>query len=73
MKVVRDYSLLIPAQLAQLELRSHGIEATILDENMATVTPFFAMDGGIRLAVADEDLAEATDILNRQANRQKTE
>lgn len=64
MKVVRQYTLLLPAQLAQLELRRHGIEAVIMDEHMATLTPFFAMDGGIRLAVADDDADEATSILD---------
>ena len=54
----------MPAQLAQLELRSHGIDCVILDEHMATLTPFFAMDGGIRLAVADEDLSESTKLLD---------
>ena len=63
MKVVREYTLLMPAQLAQLELRSHGIDAVILDEHMATLTPFFAMDGGIRLAVADEDYSESIKLL----------
>ena len=63
MKVVREYTLLVPAQLAQLELRSHGIEAVILDEHMANLAPFFAVDGGIRLAVADEDVADAEALL----------
>ncbi|MFK7911838.1 MAG: DUF2007 domain-containing protein [Akkermansiaceae bacterium] len=62
MKVVRTYSLLMPAQLAQLELRSHGIESVILDEHVAMLTPF-AMDGGIRLAVSEESLPEAQSIL----------
>ena len=63
MQIVRTYSLLIPAQLAQLELRSYGIEAEILDEGLAVNAPHFAMADGIRLAVADEDLERAKEIL----------
>lgn len=70
MEVLRKYTLLLPAQLAQLELRSHGIEAVILDEHMATTAPFFAMDSGIRLAVAERDLAEATVILNHESSHE---
>ena len=63
MKVVREYTLLISAQLAQLELLSHGIDCVILDEHMATLTPFFAMAGGIRLAVTDEDYSQSVELL----------
>ena len=67
MQIVRTYSLLIPAQLAQLELRSYGIEAEILDEGLAVNAPHFAMADGIRLAVADEDLKRAKEILVNSA------
>lgn len=63
MKVVREYTLLISAQLAQLELRSHGIDCVILDEHMASLAPFFALDGGIRLAVSDEDYSQSVELL----------
>lgn len=63
MKTIRKYSLLVPAQLAQLELGSHGVEAWILDEGVAAHAPHFAMTSGIRLAVADEDIELAESIL----------
>ena len=63
MKVIRTYSLLITAQLGQLELGSYGIESEILDEGLAVNAPHFAMADGIRLAVADEDLLRAKEIL----------
>lgn len=72
MVVVREYSLLIQAQLASIELGRHGIEAVILDENMAVTAPFFAMDGGIRLAVLDEHQEQAEQILD-QWHRQSGE
>jgi len=64
MKILRTYSLLIPAQLAQLELGSYGIRAEILDECLAVTAPQFAMSDGIRLAVMDGDFQEALEILN---------
>lgn len=67
MQVVRTYSLLIPAQLAQLELGSYGIESEILDEGLAVNAPHFAMADGIRLAVADEDLERAKEVLAASA------
>lgn len=63
MVVVRKYSLLLPAQLAKLELASHGIESVILDEALASLAPCFTM-GGIRLAVAEDDKQEAREILD---------
>jgi len=54
---------LIPAQLAQLELGSYGVDAIILDESLAVTAPQFAMSDGIRLAVADEDFQLASEIL----------
>ena len=63
MKVIRTYSLLITAQLGQLELGSYGIQSEILDEGLAVNAPHFAMADGIRLAVADEDLLRAEEIL----------
>lgn len=61
--VVREFALLLRAQLAQMELGRHGIESHILDEHMASTAPFFAMDGGIRLAVGSDDQLEADRIL----------
>lgn len=63
MVVVREYSLLLPAQLAKLELASHGIESVILDEALASLAPCFTM-GRIRLAVAEDDEQEAGELLD---------
>ena len=63
MVILRKYTLLLPAQLAKMELGSYGIESTILDEGMGSNAPCFAMDSGIRLAVADEDESEAESVL----------
>lgn len=64
MKVIRTYSMLVPAQLAQLELGSYGIRAEILDEGVALNTPHFAMVSGIRLAVDALDEEKAVEILD---------
>lgn len=72
MKVIRKYSLLIPAQLAQLELGSYGVESEILDEGVAVNAPHFAMVSGIRLAVADEDVAQAEKILEAAQGEKKS-
>ena len=36
MVVIRKYALLLPAQLAKMELGRHGIESVILDDHIAT-------------------------------------
>ena len=59
----------MPAQLAKLELGSHGIESTILDEVMGTFAPHLTMSAGIRLAVADEDEEQAEAILATMQER----
>ena len=68
MVILRKYALLMPAQLAKLELASHGIESVIMDEALGSLAPCFAM-GEIRLAVADEDEKEADAILAAMRNR----
>ncbi|BDS05113.1 hypothetical protein NT6N_01530 [Oceaniferula spumae] len=73
LKVVRKFSLLLPAQLAQLELRSYGIRAEILDEGSASVLPFDAMIYGIRLTVADADYEEASRLLDEMSDRNQSE
>lgn len=72
MVVLRKYSLLLPAQLAKLELASHGIESVILDEALASLAPCFTM-GEIRLAVAEEDEHEAGAILDAMNKREEHE
>lgn len=69
MIVLRKYSLLIPAQLAKLELASHGIEAVILDEALGSMGLHLVMDSGIRLAVAEEDQHQADAILKTMKER----
>lgn len=71
LKVVQKYSLLLPAQLAQLELRSYGINAEIIDEGVASTLPFDAMIYGIRLAVDDTNHAEATRLLDEMVERNR--
>lgn len=63
MVILQKYSLLIPAQLAKLELASHGIESVILDEALASLAPCFTM-GEIRLAVDEDDEREARAVLD---------
>lgn len=69
MIILRKYSLLIPAQLAKLELASHGIESVILDEALGSMGLHLVMDSGIRLAVAEEDEQEADTILKAMKER----
>lgn len=69
MIVIKKYLMLMPAQLAKLELGSHGIESTILDEVMGTFAPHLTMSAGIRLAVADEDEEQAEAILATMQER----
>lgn len=63
MVVLRKYALLLPAQLAKMELGSYGIESVILDEAVGSVAACFTMGSGVRLAVADEDEQRADAIL----------
>lgn len=63
MVILRKYALLLPAQLAKLELESHGVESQILDEALGSLAPTLFMASGIRLAVAEGDEQEAEGIL----------
>lgn len=69
MVILRKYTLLLPAQLAKLELASYGIEAVILDEALGSLAPCFTMGSGIRLAAADEDQKQAELILEAMEAR----
>ena len=73
MIVIKKYLMLMPAQLAKLELGSHGIESTILDEVMGTFAPHLTMSAGIRLAVADDDEEQAEAILDAMQERDSAE
>jgi hypothetical protein len=61
--VLRKYTLLMPAELARLELASHGIESVILDEALGSLAPYLFLCSGIRLAVAEEDEQAAERVL----------
>lgn len=67
MQVVRTYSSLTEAQMAQLDLEAAGIQADILDEATATLAPHLAFASGIRLAVADGDFEQARELLGLPA------
>ncbi|MEJ6570685.1 MAG: hypothetical protein QNL01_14665 [Akkermansiaceae bacterium] len=72
MVIIRKYALLLPAQLAKMELGSYGIESTILDEGVGANAPHFAVFSGIRLAIADQDEHEADTILVAMKERNAT-
>ncbi len=63
MQVIRTFSSLEDAHLARMQLGNEGIEADILDEATASAAPHLAFASGIRLAVADEDMVRAREIL----------
>jgi len=71
--ILRQYTLLIKAQLARLELASNGIDSVILDEALGSTAPYLIMDSGIRLAVADEDEQRADEILKEMSARDSVE
>lgn len=62
MEILRTFSSLIPAQLAQARLRSAGIEAVIPEEASATAG-YSAVVGGVRLQVHADEKASAEAIL----------
>lgn len=67
MTVIRSYSSSEDAHLARMHLGNEGIEAHVIDEATASVTPHIAFASGVRLMVADEDVARARDILGLPA------
>ena len=75
MPVAERFYSLGDAESARLELAYYGIEAQIRHENTATMAPYFLIGtkGGIPLAVADDRLEEAREILGRwQAARDRS-
>ncbi|MES2924273.1 MAG: hypothetical protein V4819_22165 [Verrucomicrobiota bacterium] len=66
MRVLNGYSTLEDAHLGRSLLESEGIDAQVLDE-CAALDPHLLLASGIRLAVADEDAAEAREILGLSA------
>jgi len=67
MRVLKGYPTLEEAHLGRSLLASEGIDAQVLDEG-ATVAPHLLLATGIRLAVADEDAAQAREILGLSAD-----
>src|ERR1043166_9199888 len=65
MKIIRRYSNVAEAGFAQSLLEAAGIDATLADEQAATLGPQF-VPWGIRLEVPDSDAQRALEILNRQ-------
>ena len=58
------YNLPIDAEMARGELEAYGVEALVLDENIANIHPIYTLvTGGIRLQVRRADVARAREIL----------
>jgi len=67
MTVVKRCASLEDAYMIKNLLEIDGVEADILDEAIATLTPYMVMNSGIRVTVADEDAAAAREILGLPA------
>ena len=64
-KVVATYSKPEEAHLAGTLLEANGISFAIQDENVVTMDWLYSMAvGGVKLEVAEEDFAEARELLN---------
>ena len=62
---IRKFRDLPEALLAKGSLESAGIECFLVDDNMVRLDWFISnLIGGVKLQVAAEDVAEATEILN---------
>lgn len=64
MKTIATFGKTEDADLLRMHLGSAGIEAIILDQNTAQLEqPWSEGAGGVRVQVADEDFATATEFL----------
>ena len=64
MKTVATFGKAEEAHLCRMHLGSGGIEAVVLDENMAQLEqPVFSGVGGVRVQVEDADFDAATEFL----------
>ena len=64
METVATFAELAEAQVIRSVLEGHGIEAIIPDEQTAEIAPpYLWASGGIKLQVAEEDLATAKEVL----------
>ena len=61
--MIRSFSSSEDAHMARMRLGNAGIHAEVFDEATASVTPHIAFASGIRLMVADEDVARSREIL----------
>jgi hypothetical protein len=61
---VAKYGNSMEAQLARTKLQSRKIQSYVFDENMISMMPVYDLAwGGVRLAVKDSDLVQASKIL----------
>jgi hypothetical protein len=64
MQTIATFSKAEQAHLLRMRLESVGIEAVLLDENMAQLEQPVAIGvGGVRLQVAEENVAAARELL----------
>ena len=64
MQTIATFSKAEQAHLLRMRLESVGIEAVLLDENMAQLEqPMSDGTGGVRLQVAEEDVNAARELL----------
>ena len=62
--IIQVFSNYIEANIIVGRLEEEGIDCWLLDENTVTTAPFFGNAiGGIKLVVADADVAKAKDLL----------
>ena len=62
--VVRRFDNYIPANIILQRLQNEGIHCFLLDEFTVTIVPFYGQAaGGIKLAVAGNDVERATELL----------
>lgn len=68
MQTIATFSKAEDAHLLRMRLESVGIEAVLLDENMAQLEQPVAIGfGGVRLQVAEQDAAAARALLAEDA------
>lgn len=64
--VVRTFDRSYEANIILGKLQNEGVECFLLDENTVTVMPVWGIAvGGIKLAVAEEDVSKANELLKQ--------
>ena len=62
--IIGTYPEATAAHLARVRLDAEGIESWLVDENMASVYPFYTQAiGGVKLAVREDDAAVAVGVI----------